>query len=546
MAAAELDGIQTNFSGSPIGTPLTQILMSDNIELGSGASYELCKLIYSYHPLGAKLVDTPVELAQSQGRTINVPGPAEERVRKAFRDEWKKIDADRLIANCVRLGRIYGISSIAIMIKDEDPTKPLDFAKLAEKKMVFNVFDPLNTAGSLVMNQNPNEAGFLKPISIKVQGQPYHITRTAIFQNEDPIYLDYTSSAYGYVGRSVYQRALFPLKSFLQSMITDDLVTKKAGVIIAKLKAPGSIINNVMQAIAGVKRQLLKEAVVGNVLNIGTEESIESLNLQNVDTAARSARKNILENIAAAAGMPAKLVNSETLAVAFAEGEEDAKAIARFIDRLRETMQPLYDYFTRIVQFRAWNYEFYESLKADHEEYAQKTFNEAFTEWHNHFICYWPSLLTEPDSEKIKVANVKLRSIVALMDTLLPMCDPESMELLIEASVDNFNDMKILFPTPFKIDAKKMAKFAEERAQEEKEMNQKAAEAGGKPGGAVGGKSGTAKPKKGGFGGKAFGGDANGGVKSDSEELNDSVIDYLEEIAERRRRSNAVVQSTEN
>jgi hypothetical protein len=540
MATADIDGITNNFSGSPIGTPLTQILMSDNIELGSGASYELCKLIYSYHPLGAKLVDTPVELAQSQGRTINVPGAAEERVRKAFRDEWKKIDADRLIANCVRLGRIYGIASIAVMIKDEDPTKPLDFAKLADKKLTFNVFDPLNTAGSLVLNQNPNEPGFLKPIAIKVQGQPYHITRTAIFQNEDPIYLDYTSSAYGYVGRSVYQRALFPLKSFLQSMITDDLVTKKAGVIIAKLKAPGSIINNVMQAIAGVKRQLLKEAVVGNVLNIGTDEDIESLDLANIDTAARSARKNILENIAAAAGMPAKLVNSETLAVAFAEGEEDAKAIARFIDRLRETMQPLYDYFTRIVQFRAWNYEFYETLKADHKD-LPKTYNEAFVEWTNHFICSWPSLLTEPDSEKIKVANVKLRSIIALMDTLLPMADPESMEMLIESAVDNFNDMKILFPTPFKIDAKKMAKFAEDQAAEEKENNKKAAESGsGKPGGA--GKPGAKKSGKG-FGGAAFGGGGGGGVKSDSEEVNDSVVDYLEEISERRRRSPAVLNS---
>lgn len=522
MATVESDGI-TSYSGSPVGTPLTQILMSDNIDLGSSASYELCKLIYSYHPLGAKLVDTPVELAQSQGRIINVPGPAEERVKKAFNDEWKKIDADRLIANCVRLGRIYGIASIAVVIPGEDPTKPLDYIKLADKKMMFNVFDPLNTAGSLVLNQNPNEASFLKPITIRVQGQPYHPTRTAIFQNEDPIYLDYTTSAYGYVGRSVYQRALFPLKSFLQSMITDDLISKKAGVLVAKLKAPGSIINNVMQAIAGIKRQLLKEAVVGNVLNISTEESIESLNMQNVDTSARTARKNILENIAAAAGMPAKLVNSETLAVAFAEGEEDAKAIARFIDKLRESMEPLYDYFTKIVQFRAWNIEFFETLKEDHKEYAKMQYNEAFMSWHNHFICTWPSLLTEPDSEKIKVANVKLRSIIALMDTLLPMADPDSKEMLIESAVDNFNDMKILFPTPFKIDAKKMAKYSEEQAQEEKEM------------GMMGG--GNKPPKKNkGFGGAAFGSSGGTSVRSD-DGMQDAVIDYLTEIEHRRNRT---------
>ena len=261
-----------NLGGTGLGTPLMKILMSDNIELGSNASYELCKLLYSYHPIGAKLVDTPVELAQSHGRIINIPGPAEDRVRKAFLDEWKNLGCDRIIANCVRLARIYGISSVACVIKGEDPTKPLDFEKLAEKKMVFNVFDPLNTAGSLVMNQNPNDVSFLKPLTIQVQGQPYHTTRTIIHMNEDPLYLDYTSSAYGYVGRSVYQRALFPLKSFLQSMITDDLVTKKAGVIVAKLK-PGFIIDNVMQSVAGVKRAMLKDALVGSVLNISIEES---------------------------------------------------------------------------------------------------------------------------------------------------------------------------------------------------------------------------------------------------------------------------------
>src|SRR5579864_7266193 len=138
MAQDVVPSSDLNFNGSTFSTPLTKILMADNIELGSAASYELCKSIYEYHPIGAKLVDTPVELAQSQGRNINVPGPAEDRVRKAFIDEWKKIDADRIIANCVRLARIYGISSIATMVlNDTNPEKPLDFATLAEKKLTF-------------------------------------------------------------------------------------------------------------------------------------------------------------------------------------------------------------------------------------------------------------------------------------------------------------------------------------------------------------------------------------------------------------------------
>lgn len=519
VVSKQVESSSFTFGSSGLGTPLTKILMSDNIELGSSASYELCKLMYSYHPIGAKLVDVPVELAQSQGRTINIPGPAEDRVRKAFVDEWKKLNCDRIIANCVRLARIYGISSIAAMIMDDKhPEKPLDYVTLADKKMTFNVFDPLNTAGSLVMNQNPNEMSYLKPISISVQGQPYHITRTVIYQNEDPIYLDYTTSAWGYVGRSVYQRALFPLKSFLQSMITDDLVTKKAGVIVAKLKPPGSIVNEMMQRVSGIKRALLKEAVVGNVLNISIEEEIESLNLQNIDTSARSARKNILENIAAAAGMPAKLVNSETLAVAFAEGEEDAKAIARFIDKLRETMQPLYDYFTRIVQFRAWNIDFYNAVKADHKEYSGKSYNEVFMDWTNHFIAAWPSLLTEPDSEKIKVSNVKLRSIVAMLETLMPLADPQSKSDLLAWAQDNFNDLKNLFPTPLSLDTDKMGKYVPPVEDA----------GGGGGGGAVGKPKGSTFTKK-------F---SSGGTSTAIGDSADAVIDLINEIEERKRRHN--------
>jgi hypothetical protein len=500
------------FSGSPLGSPLMKILMADQIELGSSASYEMCKLIYSYHPLGAKLVDVPVELAQSQGRTINIPGSPEDRVRKAFTDEWQKLDADRIIANVVRLARIYGISSVAAMVPDDDPSKPLDFATLARKGITFNVFDPLNTAGSLVLNQNPNSMAFLKPITIQVQGQAYHFTRSCIYQNEDPIYLDYTTSAWGYVGRSVYQRSLYPLKSFLQSMITDDLVTKKAGVIVAKMKPPGSVINNVMQRIAGIKRDMLKEATVGNVLSISIDESVESLNLQNIDNSSKTARKNILENIAGGAGMPAKLVNSETLAVAFAEGEEDAKAIARFIDKLRESMAPLYHFFNKIVQYRAWNMEFYATVQHDFpDEYGKKSYNQAFVEWSNHFIAIWPSLLTEPDSEKIKVANVKLRSVIAMLEILLPLADDDSKATIYEWACDNFNDLKTLFPSPLVLDYEKMAKFKPPVEQ---------TGAGGKPGGA--------KPSS----GVASKGLSSGtGARIDSLE---SVVDYLNEVETRR------------
>src|ERR1700680_1324325 len=110
-------------SGTSLGTPLGQLLNADAIEPGSKPSYQLCKLIFEYHVLGKKMVDTPVKMAMSQPREITVPRSPEERVVKAFNDEWKKCGADTYIAGIGGLARMYGIASAGLVC---DKLKPMD------------------------------------------------------------------------------------------------------------------------------------------------------------------------------------------------------------------------------------------------------------------------------------------------------------------------------------------------------------------------------------------------------------------------------------
>jgi hypothetical protein len=282
-----------------LGASLQELLLSDEIVPGADPSYQLCKTIYLYHPVGARLAEAPIKIAQSQGREITVPNSPEDRVVRAFKDEWTKIKADDHIANVMSQSRVYGIASVAALMEGTDTEKPLDYKRLWDKPVSFNVFDPLNTSGSLVLNQNPNDMDFQHVVSIASGGKRYHRSRTCVMLNERPIYIAYTTAAFGYVGRSCYQRALFPLKSFVQTMVTDDMVSRKAGVLIAKIKQPGSFVNSIMQALAGIKRNLVQEAQTNNVLQITPDEGIETLNLQNLDGASSQARKHILENIAA-------------------------------------------------------------------------------------------------------------------------------------------------------------------------------------------------------------------------------------------------------
>jgi hypothetical protein len=446
-------------NGSSLSTPLKELLMCDGIEPGSMPSYQICKNIYEYHPLGAKMTDSPIQMAQSQEREIVIPGSPEERVIKAFKKEWRALLCDNHILNTMRLARIYGISSVAVLAEGKPTNEPIDYKELWRLNIAFNEFDPLNTAGSLVLNQNPNAIDFQKTQAIMVQGQQYHRSRSCIILNEDPIYIGYTSSAFGYVGRSVYQRALFPLKSFINTLVTDDMVTRKAGLLIAMLQQAGSIANRMMSLFAGQKRQLLKEAQTDNVLSIGKDDKIETLNMQNLDGAYGMARRNILENIAASADMPALILLQETFAEGFGEGTEDAKYMAQFISRIREKMQPLYSFFDQIVQYRAWNPEFYKTIQKDFPEYKGIPYNQAFYEWCNAFAATWPNLLREPDSEKAKTEKVKLESVVKLLEVLMPELDPMNKATIIQAALDNFNQLKTMFGTPFELDYEALATY---------------------------------------------------------------------------------------
>lgn len=452
------------------GSSLLRLLTAEDIVPGSTASYQLCKDLYVYHPLGAKMAEAPINMAQSQEREITVPGGPEERLVEAFKKEWKAtgasvganvaIGADVIIHNVMRTARVYGIASLAVVVKGEDTSKPFDLSKASELDLQYNVLDPLNTAGSLVLNQDPNSPDFQKPMAVRAGNKVYHPSRTVVLMNEQPIYIEFTASAFGFVGRSVYQRALFPLRTFIQSMITDQYVTQKVGLLIAKMKMPGPVVNNRILNFFGIKRSALKAGMTGNVLNIGIEDSIESLNFQNLEGPAKFARDNCLQNIAMAANMPAKLLQQEEMIGGMAEGTEDAKQIARYIDRVRVEMAPLYTFFDRIVMRKAWSKEFYKALQNDISDYKKVPYETAFYQWANAFTATWPNLLSEPESELIEVEKTRFESVVALVESLINAgLDPKNKAAVIAWAADEVNSRRKLFSAPIDIDEDALAEY---------------------------------------------------------------------------------------
>ncbi|EMF8384830.1 DUF1073 domain-containing protein [Klebsiella variicola] len=434
---------------------LITLLDSDDIQPGMSAGYQTCKTIYLFHPLGGKMVDRPIKMAMNESRTVHISQAygIEQRLRDAFEREWKALGADKHIANAARISRIYGVSAIAMLVDNQEPSSAVDYRTLYKHNVTFNILDPLNTAGSIVLNQDPNAQDFQKVDGIRVAGKPYHKSRCVVQQNEDPIYLAYNSAAFGFTGRSVYQRALFPLKSFIQTMRTDDMVSVKGGLLVTKIQGPSSVVNNMMQKFSGIKRMMLKRGKTGEVLQIGANDSIESIDLSNLEKPLDSSRNHILENIATAADMPAIILNSETFAQGFGEGTEDARSVAVYIDNIREWLEPLYDYFIRICQYRAWSIEFFQSLRSDFPD-LKNTYSLYFSSWINNFEYRWPSSLKEPESEKVKVDEIRFKAIVSMLEVLLPQVntDDENRSLLIEWAQTNANANESLFPQRLDLD----------------------------------------------------------------------------------------------
>lgn len=449
MAQGIIEGSPyANAQGSNVGAELLAIVNAEGMQTDRGPSYQLCKDIYQFHPLGAKIANKPIELAQSAKREITITGAgtASDKVRDTFELKWKELGCDALIANTMILSRVYGAAAIALLEEGRPNKSPVDFKTLYKKQISFNVYDPLNVAGSLVLNQDPLSPNFLHITNISVNGEGFHRSRARVMQNEEPLYISWTNSTYGYSGRSVYQRALLPLKSFIQTMITDDMISRKAGVIVAKQKQQGSIVNQAMRKLNAWKRNIVKEAEVGNVISISTEESIESIDLKNLSEPYGAARKNIIENIASAVPMPAQLLTEETFGGTFHEGSEDAKSQARFVTRIQEKMDTLYVWMDQIVMRLAWTPEFFYGVQSEFpDEFQGVEFEDFFWRCANSFKAIWPSLLKEPDSELVKVDKVKLESVIEWVQTLLPNLPQEEKAKVIMWACDQFNELKILF-----------------------------------------------------------------------------------------------------
>jgi hypothetical protein len=110
--------------------------------------------------------------------------------------------------------------------------------------------------------------------------------------------------------------------------------------------------------------------------------------------------------------------------------------------------------------YRAWNEDFYETVKARYpEDYAGVSYEVFFQDCKNSFTAIWPSLLDEPESEKLKGEDVILKAAIGVVEVLLPEVPPPVKAKVIEWLQDNLNERKRLFAAPMDLDFDEIANY---------------------------------------------------------------------------------------
>jgi hypothetical protein len=143
------------------------------------AGYQTCKTIYLFHPLGGKMVDRPIKMAMNEPRTVHVAQSysLEQRLRDAFEREWKAMGANQHIANAARIAGFTAYRQSLCWWITRSRLR-LDYRTLYKHNVSFNILDPLNTAGSIVLNQDPNAAGL--PESRRYPGGGQAVSQIAL------------------------------------------------------------------------------------------------------------------------------------------------------------------------------------------------------------------------------------------------------------------------------------------------------------------------------------------------------------------------------
>jgi len=423
------------------------------------ADHDTVKLFAQYHPLVNRLTSYPLNMALARGFEFKMPNAPQEAINE-FTKAAMRYRAKESVVELHRLKKIYGASSMAVVINDEQKTnQPIDYEVLAAgigNNLSFNSLDPMITAGSLVSSLDPNSARFLRPVTITSQGRSYHASRCIVVQNEgEPAdWISYNKAAYGFLARSDFVRALPLLQVYLRLKIAEMYLADKVGVMVVQSEGSGAVIDHSSEVVNEIKRISVDLAETGNVLSIGLNDKISTLDVTNANSVLVMLNDSCITAIATACGnMPAGILKNEALAQGRADGTHDKEMHDLFYVQIQDSTKPTFDFVDNLIIRAAWTREFVERIKVKYRHLQGKSYAVIMKGWMDGYerVFLSPSVPSEEQATNIAKQKIEALASSSAMITASVKLGAINSQILIEWQAKNINDLRF-FPNDLNFD----------------------------------------------------------------------------------------------
>ena len=377
-------------------------------------SYQECKDIYTYWPLGKRIATALPNFAMSAERNVHF-GELPPIVNEVFKEACVSYKVDNIVKQTAVYARVFGMAALYVSHTKADAVKPLKNSDYQNGEVGFNVLDPLIVNG-IQISQNPLEYSYQRLENIKVNGVEVDGSRVVAVFNDLPFYLRWVPSTYNWGSPSVYQNMYGLIKSWNRCVVALERMATKAGSIIIKSR-DGAVISGLIAEAARKTLNLIRNMQNDGAALVEKDADVEFFNLTGVDVVDSIVTQMNQLILMALADTPSAILLDKDLAQGFGEGSEDMKALLMAVDTFRhQILKPLYDFIDGVVLRVAFNDSKLTEILNEHKKdlngikdtatLRETIFKEYKFEWGN--------LYPETEATKLDNATKQLQNLATL------------------------------------------------------------------------------------------------------------------------------------
>ena len=371
-------------------------------------SYQECKEIYRFWPLGKRIASALPNFALSAPREIIFKNSPPEVVDEFLKLE-KELNIDRIIRQCCIYSRIYGVSALFAVSRNVKPEEALTARLVWDNGVYFNVLDPLNIAGYYV-NQDATSWSYQRVENIRIRGSAICArNRATLIFNDLPLYIQFTPSTFSFSGPSVYQNMTGLIKSWNRCVIALERLSTKAASIIVKSNSM-SHASGINYAAIQRNLELIRNMENDGIAGLDDKGEIEFFQLSGVEEIDKITQQINTALMMALSDTPSAILLDKNLSNGLNDGTEDMKAIIMAVDNFRRlVLSPLYDFVDPYVMYSAFNPEFIEKMRKLYKsDYGKLGDLELLNLWRQDFQFEWGNLYPEPEEKVVQTQQAKI------------------------------------------------------------------------------------------------------------------------------------------